>query len=84
MIEKFANLEGRDLNLLGIYSLVNVENYQNTEYTENNIWSWVFLYVPNCQFKCNECNECNELDTNYFFDCFAGFQGMAFFLKRNN
>ena len=28
--------------------------------------------------------ECNELDTNYFFDCFAGFQGMVFFLKRNN
>ena len=28
--------------------------------------------------------ECNELDTNYLFDCFAGFQGMAFFLKRNN
>ena len=27
---------------------------------------------------------CNELDTNYFFDCFAGFQGMFFFLKRNN
>ena len=28
--------------------------------------------------------ECNELDTNYFFDCFAGFQGIVFFLKRNN
>ena len=39
-----------------------------------------FLSVPNC----NECNECNELDTNYFFDYFAGFQEMVFFLKRNN
>ena len=24
-----------------------------------------------------------ELYTNYFFDCFAGFQGVVFFLKRN-
>ena len=28
--------------------------------------------------------ECNEFDTNYFFDCFAGFQGMVFFLKKKN
>ena len=28
--------------------------------------------------------ECNELDTNYFFDCLAGSQGMVFFLKRNH
>ena len=25
--------------------------------------------------------ECNEFDTNYLFDCFAGFQGMAFSWK---
>ena len=28
--------------------------------------------------------ECNELDTNSFLDCFAEFQGMVCFLKRNN
>ena len=26
--------------------------------------------------------ECNELDTNYFFDFFAGFQGTVFFLEK--
>ena len=28
--------------------------------------------------------ECNEPDTNYFLNCFAGFQGIVFFLKGNN
>ena len=26
--------------------------------------------------------ECDELDTNYLFDCFAGFQGMLFFFDK--
>ena len=63
----------------------NVESHsdQETPHSEllnshEDIWSWFFLVYQIAIL------ECNELDTNYFFDCFAVFHGMVFFLTRIN